>query len=132
MVEPGPLLALIRILRNCHVEHLRSRRAELEQLDRFYREGGLRAMASPHVHYDEPTVLIPAARIKWNGSISSSNFMAIRGSTNHWSDHGGKDEVRRTLLEPAGLDPVHDPRWRPIGSDQFPKTGADLFADMPG
>ena len=29
--------------------------AELEALDRFYREGGLRAMASPHVHYDEPT-----------------------------------------------------------------------------
>jgi hypothetical protein len=28
--------------------------AELEQLDRFYREGGLRAMASPHVHYDDP------------------------------------------------------------------------------
>src|SRR4051794_28628229 len=27
---------------------------ELEQLDRFYREGGLRAMASPHVHYDDP------------------------------------------------------------------------------
>jgi hypothetical protein len=26
---------------------------ELESLDRFYREGGLRAMASPHVHYDE-------------------------------------------------------------------------------
>jgi len=29
--------------------------AELEALDRFYREGGLHAMASPHVHYDEPT-----------------------------------------------------------------------------
>jgi hypothetical protein len=27
--------------------------SELERLDRFYREGGLRAMASPHVHYDE-------------------------------------------------------------------------------
>ncbi len=27
---------------------------ELAELDRFYREGGLRAMASPHVHYDEP------------------------------------------------------------------------------
>ena len=24
----------------------------VETLDRFYREGGLRAMASPHVHYD--------------------------------------------------------------------------------
>ena len=28
--------------------------AELETLDRFYREGGLHAMASPRVHYDEP------------------------------------------------------------------------------
>jgi hypothetical protein len=28
--------------------------AELVVLDRFYREGGLRAMASPHVHYDDP------------------------------------------------------------------------------
>ncbi len=29
--------------------------SELEQLDQFYRDGGLRTMASPHVHYDEPT-----------------------------------------------------------------------------
>ncbi len=28
--------------------------SEIESLDRFYREGGLRAMASPHVHYDDP------------------------------------------------------------------------------
>ena len=28
--------------------------AETERLDQFYREGGLRAMASPHVPYDEP------------------------------------------------------------------------------
>ncbi|MDR3633439.1 MAG: hypothetical protein P4L84_06345 [Isosphaeraceae bacterium] len=28
--------------------------SDLDQLDRYYREGGLRAMASPHVHYDEP------------------------------------------------------------------------------
>ena len=28
--------------------------AELETLDRFYRKGGLDAVASPHVHYDEP------------------------------------------------------------------------------
>ena len=27
---------------------------EQDELDRFYREGGLRAMASPHVHYDDP------------------------------------------------------------------------------
>jgi hypothetical protein len=29
-------------------------RSEIERLDRIYREGGLRAMASPHIHYDEP------------------------------------------------------------------------------
>src|SRR3954449_8597476 len=29
--------------------------AEREQLDRFYREGGLVTMASPHVHYDDPS-----------------------------------------------------------------------------
>jgi hypothetical protein len=28
--------------------------SDLEELDRFYREGGLQAMASPHVHYDDP------------------------------------------------------------------------------
>jgi hypothetical protein len=27
--------------------------SELEMLDRFYREGGLRGMASPRVHYDQ-------------------------------------------------------------------------------
>lgn len=30
-------------------------RAELEEADRFYREGGLRQMASPHVHYQDST-----------------------------------------------------------------------------
>jgi hypothetical protein len=29
--------------------------AELDELDRFYRDGGLRVTASPHVHYDEST-----------------------------------------------------------------------------
>jgi hypothetical protein len=27
---------------------------EMEELDRIYREGGLRQMASPHVHYHDP------------------------------------------------------------------------------
>ena len=41
--------------------------AELETLDRFYREGGLRAMASPHVHYDEPTCPHPGCshQMEW-------------------------------------------------------------------
>ena len=29
--------------------------ADVEELDRFYRAGGLSNMASPHVHYEEPT-----------------------------------------------------------------------------
>jgi hypothetical protein len=40
---------------------------ELEELDRFYREGGLRAMASPHVHYDDPPCPHPGCsqRMEW-------------------------------------------------------------------
>jgi len=40
---------------------------ELEELDRFYREGGLRAMASPHVHYDDPFCPHPNCdhRMEW-------------------------------------------------------------------
>lgn len=29
-------------------------RSEIERLDCIYREGGLRTMASPHIHFDEP------------------------------------------------------------------------------
>ena len=41
--------------------------AEREALDRFYREGALRAMASPHVHYDEPGCPHPGCvhRMEW-------------------------------------------------------------------
>jgi hypothetical protein len=41
--------------------------AELESLDRFYREGGLRAIASPHVRYDEPECPHPGCshRMEW-------------------------------------------------------------------
>jgi hypothetical protein len=40
---------------------------ELDELDRFYREGGLRAMASPHVHYDDPACPHPGChqRMEW-------------------------------------------------------------------
>jgi len=42
-------------------------RAEIERLDQIYREGGLRTMASPHVHYDEPTCPHPGCghRMEW-------------------------------------------------------------------
>jgi hypothetical protein len=41
--------------------------AQMEALDRFYREGGLRAMASPHVNYDAPTCPHPgcAQHMEW-------------------------------------------------------------------
>ena len=39
--------------------------SEIESLDRFYREGGLRAMASPHVHYDEPNCPHCGHRMEW-------------------------------------------------------------------
>ena len=40
---------------------------ELSALDRFYREGGLRAMASPHVHYDDPNCPHPGCgqQMEW-------------------------------------------------------------------
>jgi hypothetical protein len=39
----------------------------LDELDRFYREGGLQAMASPHVHYDDPQCPHPGCdqRMEW-------------------------------------------------------------------
>lgn len=42
---------------------------ELQELDRFYREGGLRQMASPHVHYHEPKCPHPGCeqKMEWIG-----------------------------------------------------------------
>ncbi len=37
---------------------------EIEELDRFYREGGLRQMATPHVHYDDPSCPHPGCKHK--------------------------------------------------------------------
>ncbi len=40
---------------------------ELEELDRVYRDGGLRTMASPHVHYDDAKCPHPdcTCRMEW-------------------------------------------------------------------
>ena len=42
-------------------------RDEIERLDRTYRDGGLRVMASPHVHYDDPACPHPGCghRMEW-------------------------------------------------------------------
>jgi len=37
---------------------------EMEKLDRFYREGGLRHMASPHIHYHDSTCPHPGCEHK--------------------------------------------------------------------
>lgn len=41
--------------------------SELQELDRIYREGGLRAMASPHARYDDPKCPHPGCdhRMEW-------------------------------------------------------------------
>ncbi len=41
--------------------------SHVAELDRFYREGGLRAMASPHVHYDDPQCPHPGCprKMEW-------------------------------------------------------------------
>ncbi|MCI0685338.1 MAG: hypothetical protein L0Y71_24835 [Gemmataceae bacterium] len=40
---------------------------EVERLDRVYREGGLRTMASPHIHYHEPACPHPGCghKMEW-------------------------------------------------------------------
>jgi hypothetical protein len=40
---------------------------DIEELDRFYREGGLRQMASPHVHYHDANCPHPGCthRMEW-------------------------------------------------------------------
>ena len=42
-------------------------RTEIEEMDRFYREGGLRQMASPHVHYHDATCPHPGCghKMEW-------------------------------------------------------------------
>jgi hypothetical protein len=40
---------------------------EMAELDRYYREGGLRTMASPHVHYHDPLYPHPGCghKMEW-------------------------------------------------------------------
>ncbi len=42
-------------------------RAEVENLDQYYREGGLQAMASPHVHFEQAECPHPGCvhRMEW-------------------------------------------------------------------
>ena len=84
-------------------------RAELESLDRFYREGGLRAMVSPHVHYDDPAC--PHAgctqRLEWidfklelHGDPEGNHTPLVRS----WWEGWDLSEVARM----PRLDSLHD------------------------
>ena len=64
--------------------------AERETLDRFYREGGLRAMASPHVRYDDRRVPIRAACIAWMDRLQLEL-------------HGDPEGVYEPLIRTSGL-----------------------------
>ena len=64
---------------------------ELSELDRVYREGGLRAMASPHVHYDEPELPHPGCgqRMEWIDFKLELHGDPEGRSTSPWSAPGG-------------------------------------------
>ena len=107
-------------------------KAEIERLDQIYREGGLRVMASPHVHHDEPTCPHTGC-----------------GHRMEWIDfklelHGDPEHIDKPLVRAwwdgtgfAGLCPscggwvrftTHrhvqgHGRVRPAGSRCFPRTG---------
>ena len=93
---------------------------EIEELDRFYREGGLRQMASPHIHYHEPSC--PHAgcthKMEWidfqlelHGDPKDVSKPLVRA----WWEGGGfvgrcpnwRNWVRFTTLEMEALDEDH-------------------------
>ena len=106
--------------------------AELETLDRFYREGGLRAMASPHVHYDEPTCPHPGCshQMEWidfklelHGDPEGIYKPLVRA---WWEGRGFvgrcpscQDWIRFTTLE---MEAVDEEQCGPV-SPSFPRTG---------
>jgi hypothetical protein len=91
--------------------------AELETLDSFYREGGLRAMAPPHVHYDEPACPHPGCghQMEWidfklelHGELEGIDKPLVRA----WWDGRGfvgrcpncQNWIRFTTLEMEAVD----------------------------
>lgn len=88
--------------------------AELETLDRFYREGGLRVMASPHDHYDEPACPQPGCsqRMEWiDFKLEGINKPLVRA----WWEGAGfvgrcpncHDWIRFTTLKMEAVDEEH-------------------------
>jgi hypothetical protein len=59
--------------------------AQVEELDRFYREGGLRAMASPHVDYQEATCPHPGC----GHPMGWIDFEAVEPLVRAWWDGTG-------------------------------------------
>ena len=93
--------------------------AELETLDRFYREGGLRAMASPHVHYDEPT--LPPSGLCSSHGVDRLQARASRRSGRYLQAPGpclvGRHRFCRSLPGCRELDSVHDPRMEAVNDE---------------
>ena len=93
---------------------------ELEELDRFYREGGLQAMASPHVHYDDP--LCPHS-----GCNHVMQWIDLKHELHNdpervyscWSDPGGRGPGSRAVArELPGLDLLHH-----VARRSYPRSG---------
>jgi hypothetical protein len=101
---------------------------ELESLDRFYREGGLRAMASPHVHYDDPNCPHPGCphQMEWidfklelHGDPEGIYKPLVRA----WWD--GRGFVGRC---PGCRNWI---RFTTLGMQSIPEDRADQFLQLP-
>jgi hypothetical protein len=82
--------------------------AEIEELDRFYREGGLRAMASPHVHYEDATCPHPGC----DHAMEWIDFgLELPATRRAFISRGprlvGWDRLHRSLSGVPELDPVY-------------------------
>jgi hypothetical protein len=69
-------------------------RSEVERLDRIYREGGLRAMATPHVHYyvDCPRC---GSRIKVRSFSAGGEIEDVFDAVFEWMNQPTAQEVAR-------------------------------------
>ena len=102
--------------------------AELEILDRFYREGGLCVMASPHVHRDDPNCPPPDCdhQMEWidfklelPGDPGGSYKPLVRS---WWEGPGfiGRCPSCRNWI-----------RFRTLGMEAIPEDHADQYPRLP-
>ena len=102
--------------------------ADPEILDRFYREGGLRALASPDVHYDDPNCPHPGCshQMEWidfklelHGDPEGVDKPLVRA----WWD--GRSFVGRCPNCRNGI------RFTTLGMKTVPDDLADQFPKLP-